>query len=188
MLCAAFLVLPACASAGDTAPLNLSTQKDVQPVPSRKDAGRLYAFSSTRAYLGVSAYDKWLYQARIGGLMLNLHLYTPDGQGETFQENLCSASTGGEKDIRLCIQQNNRRGDMLLQIDQHAVDVLKRVGITEIVLTDIDYYIQAIYLVSDIDAIRTALNLSDGEQLCLAGEDAPITIVSEDGIRRQIAQ
>lgn len=82
-------------------------------------------------YLGVSAYDGWLYQARIGGLMLNLRLYTPDGEGVTFQEKLCAAQTGGEKDIRLCIRQGNRDGGLMLQLDQHVIDVFNRVGITE---------------------------------------------------------
>ena len=83
MLCAALLTLPACALAGETAPLTLSTQQDVQFTPRREDAGQLDEFGRRRAYLGVSAYDGWLYQARIGGLMLNLRLYTPDGEGVT---------------------------------------------------------------------------------------------------------
>ena len=68
MLCAALLTLPACALAGETAPLTLSTQQDVQFTPRREDAGQLDEFGRRRAYLGVSAYDGWLYQARIGGL------------------------------------------------------------------------------------------------------------------------
>ena len=55
-------------------------------------------------------------------------------------------------------------------------------------LTDIDYYIQETYLVSDIAAMRQALALSGGEQLCLAGENAPLSAVSEDGVRRIISE
>ena len=186
-LCAALLMLPACALAGETAPLTLSTQQDVQPTSRREDAGQLEEFGRRRAYLGVSAYDGWLYQARIGGLMLNLRLYTPDGEGVTFQEKLCAAQTGGEKDIRLCIRQGNRDGGLMLQLDQHVIDVFNRVGITEIVLADFDFYVQATYQVADLAAMREVLGLSDGEQLCLTGEDAPLTVVSEDGVRRQIA-
>lgn len=188
MLCAALLALPACALAGETAPLTLSTQQDVQFTPRREDAGQLDEFGRRRAYLGVSAYDGWLYQARIGGLMLNLRLYTPDGEGVTFQEKLCAAQTGGEKDIRLCIRQGSRDGGLMLQLDQHVIDVLIRVGITEIVLADMDFYIQATYQVADLAAMREVLGLSSGEQLCLTGENAPLTVVSEDGVRRQIAQ
>lgn len=188
VLCAALLALPACALAGDTAPLTLSTQQDVQFTPRRQDAGQLEKFGHRRAYLGVSASDGWLYQARIGGLMLNLRLYTPDGEGVTFQEKLCAAQTGGEKDIRLCIRQGSRDGGLMLQFDQHAIDVLSRVGITEIVLADFDFYIQVTYPVADLAAMRDALGLSAGEQLCLTGENAPLTVVSEDGVRRQIAQ
>ena len=188
MLCAALLTLPACALAGETAPLTLSTQQDVQFTPRREDAGQLDEFGRRRAYLGISAYDGWLYQARIGGLMLNLRLYTPDGEGVTFQEKLCAAQTGGEKDIRLCIRQGNRDGGLMLQLDQHVIDVFNRVGITEIVLADFDFYIQATYQVADLAAMREVLGLSSGEQLCLTGENAPLTVVSEDGVRRQIAQ
>ena len=80
------------------------------------------------------------------------------------------------------------QGGLLLQMDQHAVDVLHRVGVTEIVLTDMDFYVQETYLVEDLAAMREALSLTSGEQLCLGGEDAPITVVSEDGVRRQIAE
>ena len=106
----------------------------------------------------------------------------------TFQEKLCAAQTGGEKDIRLCIRQGNRDGGLMLQLDQHVIDVFNRVGITEIVLADMDFYIQATYQVADLAAMREVLGLSSGEQLCLTGENAPLTVVSEDGVRRQIAQ
>ena len=51
-----------------------------------------------------------------------------------------------------------------------------------------DFYIQATYQVADLAAMREVLGLSSGEQLCLTGENAPLTVVSEDGVRRQIAQ
>ncbi|MFR2019334.1 MAG: hypothetical protein ACLS6G_01885, partial [Christensenellales bacterium] len=137
---------------------------------------------------GVSASDQWLYQARLGGLSVRLCLFTPEGGGVTFQENLCAAQTGGSGDIRLCMRAGSDQGGLLLQMDQHAVDVLRRVGVTEIVLTDMDFYVQETYLVEDLAAMREALSLASGEQLCLGGEDAPITVVSEDGVRRQIAE
>ena len=181
------LTLPVCALAAETAPLTLSTQQNAVPTERRTDLGRLDAFGGKRAYLGVSAADEWLYQARIGGLSLKLCLFTQDGSGVAYQEKLCAAETG-EKDIRLCIRAGSKDGGLLLQLDQHAVDVLKRVHITEIVLTDVDYYIQETYLVSDIAAMREALSLADSDQLSLAGEDAPLSVVSEDGVRRIIAE
>lgn len=187
-LSALLLALPAGASAAETAPLTLSTQQNAEPAERRTDLGRLDAFGAKRAYLGVSAADSWVYQARIGGLSLKLSLFTPEGSGVAFQEKLCAAQTGGEKDIRLCMCAGSKQGGLLLQLDEHAVDVLQRVNITEIVLTDVEYNIQAIYLVSDIAAMREALALADGDQLCLAGEDAPLTVVSEDGVRRIIAE
>ena len=185
-LSALLLTLPACALASETAPLTLNTQQNVEPVECRTDLGQLEAFGHQRAYLGVSAADEWLYQARIGGLSLKLCLFTPDGNGVAYQEKLCAAETG-EKDIRLCIRQGNRDGGLMLQLDQHVIDVFNRVGITEIVLADFDFYVQATYRVADLAAMREVLGLSDGEQLCLTGEDAPLTVVSEDGVRRQIA-
>ena len=185
-LSALLLASPACALAAETAPLN--TQQDATVQASRKDLGQLENFGHRRAYRGVSASDQWLYQARLGGLSVRLCLFTPEGVGVTFQENLCAAQTGGSGDIRLCMRAGSDQGGLLLQMDQHAVDVLRRVGVTEIVLTDMDFYVQETYLVEDLAAMREALSLTSGEQLCLGGEDAPITVVSEDGVRRQIAE
>ena len=187
-LSALLLASPACALAAETTPLTLNTQQDATVQASRKDLGQLEIFGRQRAYRGVSASDQWLYQARLGGLSVRLCLFTPEGSGVTFQENLCAAQTGGEKDIRLCIRQGNRDGGLMLQLDQHVIDVFNRIGITEIVLADFDFYIQATYQVADLAAMREVLGLSSGEQLCLTGENAPLTVVSEDGVRRQIAQ
>ena len=187
-LSALLLALPTCALAAETAPLTLSTQQNAAPVERRTDLGQLSAFGRSHTYMGVSVSDEWLYQARIGGLPLGLSLFTPEGDGVTFREHLCAAQTGGSGDIRLCMRAGSDQGGLLLQMDQHAVDVLRRVGVTEIVLTDMDFYVQETYLVEDLAAMREALSLASGEQLCLGGEDAPITVVSEDGVRRQIAE
>jgi len=40
--------------------------------------------------------------------------------------------------------------------------------------------------VSELQAVRDALGLGDKEQLCVSGENAPVTVVSEDGVRRQV--
>ena len=45
-------------------------------------------FGRDRSYMGISASNKWMAQARIGGLMLNLRLFTPQGDYVAFQENL----------------------------------------------------------------------------------------------------
>ena len=172
-LSALLLALPTCALAAETAPLTLSTQQNAAPVERRTDLGQLSAFGRSHTY--------------IGGLPLGLSLFTPEGDGVTFREHLCAAQTGG-KDIRLCLRAGSQQGGLLLQLDQRAVDMLERLRITEIVLTDIDYYIQETYLVSDIAAMRQALALSGGEQLCLAGENASLSVVSEDGVRRIISE
>lgn len=184
LMCAA----PVAALAGETAPLTLRTQTDAQDCARREDAGRLASLGSQKQYLGVSAFDGWLYQARVGGLMLRLRLYTKDGEGVTFKEYLGKAETEGKKDIRLCLRQSTREGGLMLQMDQHALDVLARVGVTEIVVADADKYVQARYLVNDLLDMREALALKPGEQLSVCGENEPVTVVSEDGVRRQIAQ
>ena len=158
-VCAGLLaVAPLPALAAETAPLTLSTYEGAAPSARREDAGQIEPFGDRRAYLGVSASDKWLAQARIGGLLLNLRLFTPEGKGINFEEKLGPASTGG-KDICLYMRQNNTEGGMLLQLDQKAVDVLERVNITQIVVVDYEYYIQNIYQVADLAALREALAL-----------------------------
>lgn len=182
-LMAVLAVLPALAA--ETAPLSLRTYEQAQSTARREDAGQIDPFGSVRAYMGVSASDQWLKQARIGGLLLNLRLFTPEGEGILFQEKLGEASTGG-KDICLYIRQNNAYGGMMLQFDQNAVDVLKRVNITEIVVMDYGYYIQNTYRVEDFAALRDALSLSAQEQLCVSGAEDPVSVVSADGVRRII--
>lgn len=183
LLVAVLASLPALAA--ETAPLSLRTYEQAQSTARREDAGQIDPFGSTRAYLGVSASDQWLKQARIGGLLLNLRLFTPEGEEVFFQEKLGEASTEG-KDICLYIRQNNTSGGMMLQVDQKAVDVLKRVNITEIVVVDYGYYIQNTYLVEDFATLRDALSLSAEEQLCVSGAEDPVSVVSADGVRRII--
>lgn len=82
----------------------------------------------------------------------------------------------------------NRDGGLMLRSTSMSSTYSTASGITEIVLADFDFYIQATYQVADLAAMREVLGLSSGEQLCLTGENAPLTVVSEDGVRRQIAQ
>ena len=77
---------------------------------------------------------------------------------------------------------------MLMQIDQHAVDVLDRSGITNIVLADEKLGVREVYTVEELNALRELFTLGEGEQLCLSGEDAPLTAVSEEGVRRQLTK
>ena len=76
--------------------------------------------------------------------------------------------------------------DSILQMDQRALDVLVRVGVTEIVVADMDGCVRMRYAVKDLCDVRTALGLEAAEQLAVSGEHDPITVVSEDGVRRQL--
>lgn len=183
VLAAALLAAPAGAMALETAPLAPGIGSVRQE--RAEDAKRIESFGMQRSYLGVSASREWMRQARIGGLMLDLRLFTPQGEAIPFEEKLGAAETGG-KDICLYMHASSSESGIMMQLDQHAVDVLTRVGVTEIVVADEDWYVYAQYRVAELAAVRAALALADGEQLCVSGEDDPVTVVSEDGVRRQV--
>ena len=144
-------------------------------------------FSRDRSYMGISASNKWLAQARIGGLMLNLRLFTPQGDYVPFQENL-SAVEGDRKQICLTMRASHWDEELILQIDQAAMDVLARVNITQIVVADNQGAVRARYNVGELQQIRDYFGLKDVEQLCVSGEESPVTVVGEDGFRRQITR
>jgi len=43
-----------------------------------------------------------------------------------------------------------------------------------------------VYTIEALNAVRAALGLKDGEMLCVSGEDDPVSVVSEDGVRRMV--
>lgn len=181
MLCALLMMLPPNAVAAETTALAASVQGETTQGETIKP------FGSDRSYRGISASNEWMAQARIGGLMLNLRLFTPEGDFVTFQENLSEAASDSER-ICLTLRASQWEDDLILQLDQHAMDVLNRVGITEIVIADNQLAVRARYAVSELQQLRDYFGLADGEQLCLSGEDSPVTVVGVDGFRRQITQ
>lgn len=176
---AAVLSAPLPALALETAPLAARAQEEQQ------ERERLPVFTSKRDYRGVTASAKWLYQVRLGNKLLNLRLYTAEGKQLTFQEKLGPAEDGG---ICLMIRAGAQGGGQLMQLDQEAADTLIRLGITQIIVTDTDMYVQAGYLAEDLAAMRSLFALGERELLCVSGEDDPVTVVSEDGVRRQITE
>ena len=128
---------------------------------------------------------EWLRQARLCGVLINLRLHTPMGDEVTFREKVDHAST---RDGNACLylQASTDHEVINLQMDQEAMDTLRRIGITEIVVADKNLNVRASYVVSELQAVRDALGLGEMEQLCVSGEDAPVTVVSEDGVRRQV--
>ena len=143
-------------------------------------------FGDIRSCLGVTASDKWLRQARIGGLTLNLRFENPDGDTLRFQENLGRLSEQTST-LRLTVRVRGTKDGATLQLDQSAMDVLERVEIEEIVVADEKYVVLARYNRADIQALRNGLSLREGEMICLSGEDEPVTVVGEDGVRRMIS-
>jgi hypothetical protein len=117
--------------------------------------------------------------------MVRLQLFERSGNGISFQENLKKAADDG---IRLVLRQYGNIGNALLQLDQHALDVLKRVGVTEIVVTDYDLYIQNTYQVSMLENLRNMFGLRAGEELSVGGLEDPVSVVDESGIRRILSE
>lgn len=158
----------------------------VSLLPAREAAAeRLSAFGHRRGCRGVSASTEWLRQARIGGLMLNLRLTAPTGEPVTFMERLSEVDEDG---MALEMLTSKWADNLALQLDQHALDVLRRVGVTQVVLADEYREVRLRYDVQELDAIRALLGLGEKEQLCIAGEDAPLMAIDEDGVRRHVTK
>ena len=175
-LAAVLLASPAAAAAAETAPLVPGAQAEQQT------AERIGSFGRNRGCRGVTASNKWLRQARIGGMMLDLRVFTAMGGEVTFQEDLSALGDG----LRLTMQAAGVSDSLMLQMDQGALDVLARVGVSEIVVADIGGYVRMRYSVSELSDVRAALGLAAEEQLAVSGDNDPITVVSEDGVRRQL--
>lgn len=178
-LCAAMLSAPACMLAAETS-AHVPGSVETQQVQERLPANRV-----KDSYRGVSLSGSWLRQVRLNGMFINLRLHTPMGDEVTFRESLRSAPSN--VDYMCLYLQASENGDVItMQLDQPAIDTLHKLGIIEIVVADLDRNVRAHYMVSELEAVRNALALTDAEQLCVSGEDAPVTVVSEDGVRRQI--
>ena len=179
ILAAAMLFAGTAACAQETAPLAPGS------VQMQAQGEKADTFTRKRSYNGVEASSTWLYQARLGNRLLNMRLYTAEGRHITFQEDLRSAD-GVEGDIRLTLRAGVREEKLVLQLDQDAVDTLEKLLITELVVTDTDMNILAQYMTEDLAALRSTFGLGENELLCVSGETEPVTVVSVDGVRRQI--
>ena len=171
------------AHAAETSPWSLTEGTKTR----REDLGRIPRFSWQRGTAHVSASQKWLRQARINGYLLNLRLFAPDGSGRMFQEQL-EEMDPTTSDLRLYMLSQTDEGGLMLQMDEHALDILKNYGIREIYVADKDFYLQNTYTVEELYALRSALSLEPKQQLCLGGEDDPVMIVSETGKRSYAVQ
>lgn len=168
--------------AQETAPLAAKAQENPAQQP------RVQASFGRRTYGGVEASSHWLYQARLGTRSLNMRVFTAEGEQITFKERL-GAADGMAGGIRLTLRtEGDGTQPRLLQMDQAAIDTLERLNITQIVVTDVDLYVLAAYEVSDLAAIRETFSLGEREMLCVSGEEDPVTVVSVDGVRRQITE
>ena len=176
---ATLLCAPLSALAQETAPLGRAQEENATAQE------RLPRFHHKRDYRGVTASSAWLYQAKLGGQLLSLRLYTAQGDQLTFQEDLGPDGAGG---IRLTLRAGCAGGQPLMQLDQEAVDTLCALGVTQIAVTDTDMLVLARYATQDLADMRSMFALGERELLCVSGEDDPVTVVSEDGVRRQITE
>ena len=176
---AAAMMMPVCAMAAETAahvPGSQTAQETVQ---------KLKPFGKAKAFGDITVSREWLRQVRLCGVLINMRLHTPMGDEVTFKEKVDHAST---RDGSACLylQASTDHEVIALQMDQEAMNTLRRIGVTEIVVADKNLNVRACYAVSELQAVRNALGLGENEQLCVNGEDAPVTVVSEDGVRREV--
>lgn len=156
-----------------------------EAVPAVQVGDTLDALPVVRSCMGVRASVKWLYQAIVQGMSLNLRLYDRAGEQLLFQEDLGRLSME-TNELRLTLWARDAGESATLEIDQRAVDRLSYFDVTEIVVAGGELQVLAIYSLADIALLREGLGLADGELLCLSGEDAPVSVVSVDGIRRLV--
>ena len=178
-LCAVMMTAPCSMLAAETSahvPNSVEAQQAQEKLPSMRKA---------KAFRGVSVSSSWLRQVRLGGSMLNIRLHTPMGD-EVLLREMLAAAPSDKNSVCLYLQASKNIDAITMQLDQPAIDALNNLGVIEIVVADLDRNVRAHYMVSDLQAVRDALELEDAEQLCVTGEDAPVTVVSEDGVRRQI--
>ncbi len=174
----ALALAPMGAWAAETAPMIPHAQQ------AQETGERLTPFGEPSPCWGVTVSRSWLRQGRLNGVLINLRLHTAMGEEVTFREQV-KVIQGGDG-LCLNLQASSDADVIIMQLDQPAMDTLKRLGITQVVVADADLYVRARYDVAEMDAVRAALGLADAELLCLSGEDAPVTVISEDGVRRQV--
>ena len=179
VLAAVLLITPAIALAAETSANVPNSQAAQETVQKLKPFGKVEAFGD------ITVSREWLRQVRLCGVLINMRLHTPMGDEITFKEKVDHAST---RDGSACLYLQASTDDevITLQMDQEAMNTLKRIGVTEIVVADKNLDVRACYTVAELQAVRDALGLGELEQLCVSGEDAPVTVVSEDGVRRQV--
>lgn len=181
VLAAAVLAAPVSASALETSPLVPGAQTVAH------EAEKMPVFGRERGFRGVTASSKWLKQARIGGVCIDVRVHTLLGEEITFQEDLGRA-TLEEGTICLYLSAFCEDEDLVLQTTEKALDSLSRVGITEIVVGNKNREICGRYSVEELRSVRAALGLSGKELLCVSGDEDPVTVVSEDGVRRMVTR
>ena len=168
-----------------TLPAAASATGSANTVALVKVGDRLKPFGSTRDSLGVQASDKLLYQPYVAKMSVNLHLFDENGDSVLFDEDFGRLSFQNH-DLRLAMRGHFSGDIATLEIDQRAINQLSYFNFTELVVANHEWNGVAVYNLDDIQALRDALELGEKELICLSGDDAPISVVNENGIRRWV--
>ena len=164
VLAAAMMMMPVCALAAETAahvPGSQTAQETVQ---------KLKPFGKAKAFGDITVSREWLRQVRLCGVLINMRLHTPMGDEITFKEKVDHAST---RDGSACLylQASTDHEVIALQMDQEAMNTLRRIGVTEIVVADKNLNVRACYAVSELQAVRNALGLGDLQRIVIHEHD-----------------
>ena len=156
VLAAVLLITPAIALAAETSANVPNSQAAQETVQKLKPFGKVEAFGD------ITVSRAWLRQARLCGVLINLRLHTPMGDEVTFKEKVDHASN---RDGSACLYLQASTDDevITLQMDQEAMNTLKRIGVTEIVVADKNLDVRACYTVAELQAVRDALGLGDNK-------------------------
>ena len=178
--CAVLMAAMACAPAmaAETVPLIAGTQS---MQPDTAQLGSLEDYKLVTRLRGVTVGREPVRQARVSGLSIGLRLFSASGEALQFRQRLAEAETG----VCLVLQATQQQDTMTMQLDEHALTVLGRVGATKIVVADEKGDVRAMYDTAELAAAREFLGLAADEQLCVGRDDEPVTIIGVDGVRRQ---
>ena len=82
ILIALMCALPLVGMARDTSPLRVNAVQ----TPRREDLGKARAFRADRSRQGIEVRKGWLRQVKLGGILMDVRLSTPDGETVLFQD------------------------------------------------------------------------------------------------------
>ena len=138
---------------------------------------------------GITASPYWLKQGFLCGRSISLRLFEVEKPmlptQLIFKERLRYAQDGsGVKELLLTL--NREASHVELRVGSDALELFERADIARIIVRDVNKNTIQVYERKDIEDIIRYFALTDGEVICLQGEDAPMYAHDQDGVRRVI--